>query len=138
MALVLDTGPIVAYLDTGDDRHLLAQTVFDANNEAFVIPAPNLVEIDYWLRKQTSVAIVREFAQDVADGAYQIEPLLPDDLLRAAELEVQYDDLRLGLVDASVIAICERLGETKVATFDRRHFSVVRPRHCEALTLLPG
>ncbi|MEX1009438.1 MAG: PIN domain-containing protein [Acidimicrobiia bacterium] len=138
MALVLDTGPVVAYLDSNDHRHLLAQAVFDASHEAFVIPAPNLVEIDYWLRKQASVAIVREFAQDVADGAYQIESLSSDDLLRAAELEAQYNDLRLGLVDASVIAICERLGETKVATFDRRHFSVVRPRHCDAFTLLPG
>lgn len=33
------------------------------------------------------------------------------------------------MVDAAVIAVCERLGETKVATLDRRHFSVVRPRH---------
>jgi len=32
---------------------------------------------------------------------------------------------------------CERLGETKVATLDRRDFGVVRPRHCESLVLLP-
>jgi hypothetical protein len=32
---------------------------------------------------------------------------------------------------------CERLGETKVATLDRRDFAVVRLRHCESLTLLP-
>jgi hypothetical protein len=55
---------------------------------------------------------------------------------RAAQLDVQYADLGLGFVDASVIATCETLGETKVATLDRRH--VVRPRHCDALTLLPG
>jgi predicted nucleic acid-binding protein len=49
-----------------------------------------------------------------------------------------YPKLGLGLVDASVIALAERLGETKVATLDRRRFSVVRPRHCEHLELLPG
>ena len=43
-----------------------------------------------------------------------------------------------GVVDVSIIAKCETLGETKVATLDRRHFSVVRPRHCDALTLLPA
>jgi predicted nucleic acid-binding protein len=32
---------------------------------------------------------------------------------------------------------CERLGETKVATFDRRDFDVVPPRHSKSLTLLP-
>jgi uncharacterized protein len=56
----------------------------------------------------------------------------------AAQLEVQYADLDPGFVDASVIATCETLGETKVATLDRRHFTAVRPRHCDALTLLPG
>jgi hypothetical protein len=29
------------------------------------------------------------------------------------------------------------MGEAKVATLDRRHFAVVRPRHVEALALLP-
>jgi hypothetical protein len=42
-----------------------------------------------------------------------------------------------GIDDAAVIAICERLDETKVATLDPRHFSVVRPNHCAALQILP-
>ena len=49
----------------------------------------------------------------------------------------RYADLSLGVVDAAVIATAERLGVTEVATLDRRHFSVVRPRHTPALTLLP-
>jgi hypothetical protein len=40
--------------------------------------------------------------------------------------------------DASIVAICERLREPKVATLDSRHFSVVRPRHIAALRLLPA
>jgi predicted nucleic acid-binding protein len=55
----------------------------------------------------------------------------------AAELERRYDSLGLGFVDAAVVVTCEELGEPKVATLDRRRFSVVRPRHCEALLLLP-
>ena len=61
-----------------------------------------------------------------------------DDLIRVAELERAYADLNLGMVDAAVIATCERLRETKVATLDQRHFRVVRPRHCDHLTLLPS
>jgi len=45
--------------------------------------------------------------------------------------------LPLGTTDASVTAIAERLGLTDVATLDRRHFTVVRPSHVAALTLLP-
>jgi len=40
-------------------------------------------------------------------------------------------------VDAAVIVTCERLGERKVATLDRRDSSVVQPAHCRGLTLLP-
>jgi uncharacterized protein len=49
----------------------------------------------------------------------------------------QYGDLPLGTTDASVVAIAERLGFTEVATLDRRHFSIVRPRHTGALVMLP-
>jgi predicted nucleic acid-binding protein len=57
--------------------------------------------------------------------------------VRIAELVAGYRDLPLGTVDASVIVVAERLGATEVATLDRRHFSVVRPRHEVALALLP-
>jgi len=43
----------------------------------------------------------------------------------------------LGLVDASVVAVAERLGVTSIATLNARDFHVVRPRHAEAFTLLP-
>lgn len=61
----------------------------------------------------------------------------PADLTRAAELVERYADFPLGATDASVVALAERLGDTEVATLDRRHFAAVRPRHTESLTLLP-
>jgi hypothetical protein len=54
-----------------------------------------------------------------------------------AELVERYADLGLGATDASVVAIAERLGVQRVATFDRRHFPVVVPSHASGLTLLP-
>lgn len=53
------------------------------------------------------------------------------------ELIDTYHDLGLGLVDASVVAVAERLGITQIATLDHRHFRVVRPRHIDAFELLP-
>jgi predicted nucleic acid-binding protein len=55
-----------------------------------------------------------------------------------AELLEQYIDLRVGFVDAAVLAIVERLAEPKLATLDRRHFSIMRPGHVEKLELLPA
>lgn len=54
-----------------------------------------------------------------------------------SELVEQYADLPLGTTDASVIALAERLDINEIATLDRRHFTVVRPRHVDAFTLLP-
>jgi uncharacterized protein len=48
-----------------------------------------------------------------------------------------YADLGLGGTDASLVAIAERLNITTIATLDRRDFTVVRPRHVDAFTLLP-
>jgi predicted nucleic acid-binding protein len=61
----------------------------------------------------------------------------PADPLRIAELVAQYRDLPLGTVDGSIVAAAERLGITAVATVDRRHFGVIRPRHAPAFELLP-
>ncbi|MFC3985084.1 PIN domain-containing protein [Streptosporangium jomthongense] len=60
-----------------------------------------------------------------------------EDLDRMSELVEVYANLPLGAVDASVVAVAERLGLTEVAALDRRHFTVVRPRHVDAFTLLP-
>ena len=137
MALVLDTGPILALLDAGDPAHARSVAMVEEVNEDLVVPTCVLVEIDYWTHKLLGQPTWDVFVDDLAAGAYRLELLTLEDLVRAAELERRYAELDLGLVGASVIALCERLGETKVATLDRRDFSVVRPRHCEALRLLP-
>ena len=59
------------------------------------------------------------------------------DLERIVQLVDTYIDLPLGGTDASVVAIAERLGQTRIATLDRRHFSIVRPKHCEGFELVP-
>jgi len=55
-----------------------------------------------------------------------------------AEVSEQYARLGLGGTDASVVAIAERLEIAQIATMDRRHFAVVRPRHVNAFTRLPA
>lgn len=54
-----------------------------------------------------------------------------------AELVEQYDDASLDTTDASVVAIAERLNISELATLNRKHFALVRPRHVVAFTLLP-
>ncbi|MFQ5740394.1 MAG: type II toxin-antitoxin system VapC family toxin [Acidobacteriota bacterium] len=137
MALVLDTGPILALLDADDPGHSRCVSLLDEIDQPLVLVAPTLVEVDYWIRKRLQPEVWSIFIEDIVAGAYRLESLASQDLIRVAELQADYADLGLGMVDAAVIAICEKLGEAKVATLDRRHFSVVRPKHCDSLQLLP-
>jgi uncharacterized protein len=77
------------------------------------------------------------FLAQLADSDLQLEPVSSEDLHRMAELVSTYADLPLGVVDASVVAVAERLNAIEVATLDHRHFRVVRPRHIAAFSLLP-
>jgi predicted nucleic acid-binding protein len=77
------------------------------------------------------------FLAQIARGTFELVHLAPADLVRMSELVIQYADFPLGAVDASVIAVAERFGVDRVATLDRRHFTVVKPMNVAAFTLLP-
>jgi uncharacterized protein len=136
VTLILDTGPIVAALNAQDPDHERCAELL-ATTDDLLIPSPVLVEVDYWLIKLGGPRVWSDFVADITRGAYRLAHPTDTDLTRAAELESKYADLDLGLVDATLLAICERLDQSTLATLDRRHFSVVRPKHCPHLTLLP-
>jgi len=137
MALVLDTGPLLAALDADDEHHLPCLDLIQATEERRVIPAPVLPELDYWCHERLGVDAFLELLADVERGSFVIEELRPPDYRRAREICDAYRNLRVGFVDAAVLALVERLDERKLATLDRRHFSVMRPRHIDSLELLP-
>ncbi len=74
---------------------------------------------------------------DIEAGAYCVEPLQAQDYRRVREVCDRYSDAGIGFVDAAVLAVVERLRESKLATLDRRHFGFLRPRHVDVLRLLP-
>lgn len=94
-----------------------------------------MVEVCWLLEERPDVEAA--FLDSVASGEFEHVPVTPTDLVRMAGLVRTYADFPLGAVDASVVAVAERLNLTRVATLDRRHFPAVRPAHCDALTLLP-
>jgi uncharacterized protein len=102
------------------------------------VPAPVLVELEYLLRRTDQVDTFVRFLEDCRREAFLVQPLQAADYARVGELLDTYADLRVGFVDAAVLAIVERLREPKLATLDHRHFAVMRPRHVDALELLPA
>lgn len=137
MALICDTGPLLAALDAADPDHEPCARLFLESDEDLVVPALVLAELDYWCSRRLPGRAWLVFLDDVIAGVYRVEPPAQADLTRCHALQERYDDLALGLVDASVIALAERLNEPKVATLDQRHFRAVRPTHVDALLLQP-
>jgi predicted nucleic acid-binding protein len=121
--------------EDGDHRASLA--LLESHPGPLVVPTLVITEVAYLIAARLGTNAEVRFLGDLAAGAFAVEPVGPSDWLRIAELVSRYRDLSLGTVDASVIATAERLGIQEVATVDRRHFSVVRPRHAAAFVLLP-
>jgi uncharacterized protein len=135
VALIVDTGPLVALLDASDPDHPRCEALLQQVTEPRVVPVCVLVEVEYMLRPWPDAfpALLEEFD----GGGLELLDLPLRWLFRAGELVKRYRDLPLGLVDATVIAATEMLDESKVATLDHRHFSVVRPARTDALAILP-
>lgn len=138
MALICDTGPLYAAMDTSDRSHGACAALLTTTPEAIAVPAPVLTELDWLTTSRGVPQAFSAFLTDVAEGKVTVVDLIRPDYVRVQEMLERYADLPLGFVDAAVLAIVERLGETKLATLDHRHFGVVRPRHVSNLTLLLG
>lgn len=106
-------------------------------SEPLLVPAPVLPEVDYVVSERAGPGPFLALLRDIDERAYAIADLVLEDYARSAELMDRYDDLDVGFVDAAVLALTERLGEPKLATLDRRHFSAMRPRHVDSLQLVP-
>src|SRR6476646_9936210 len=126
MALILDTGPLLAALDAADPDHERCAALLTEADEDLVVPSLVMAELDYWCHERLGTDAWLVFLDDLVRGANRVEPPVLSDLQR------QYDDLGLGVVDASIVALAERLGERRLATLDRRHFTVVRPARAES------
>lgn len=124
--IIADTGAILALVDAGDRHHEALRTLYEEDPDAWVLPWAILPEVDYLLATHIGVAAEHAWLADLATGAFAVEWGREDDLVAAERLCRRYKSLRLGLVDATVVAVAERTRADAIATVDLRHFAAVR------------
>ena len=132
-ALICDTGALIDYLVKGAPDHRAFRQALDRARARYV-PSLVLAEVHYFLRDERHA--MRALMRDLARGAFTHAPMGIDRLGRAMEIDETYADLRLGLVDASIVALAEDLGVRRLATRDVRHFAAVRLRDGTAFELV--
>jgi predicted nucleic acid-binding protein len=132
-ALLCDTGALLDYLSAGAPDHDAFRDAIDSARARYV-PGLVLAEVDYFLRneREAMAALMR----DLSRGAFTYAAPTIGTLSRAMEIDRQYADLGLGLVDASIVALAEELGIVRLATRDVRHFSAVRLRAGKRMELV--
>lgn len=132
-ALICDTGALLDYLVESAPDHRLFRDAIDRARARYV-PGLVLAEVDYFLRDQRRAMNV--FMRDLAHGAFTYAPPTLRQLSRALEIDRRFEDLGLGLVDGSVVALAEDLAIRRLATRDLRHFAAVRLRDGTAFELV--
>lgn len=115
----------MALVDANDRHHETMRSLYEVDPHSWILPWAILAEVDYLLLRHVGPEAERLFVGDVVEGRYMIEWQTDADLARAAELNERYAALELGLVDAIVIAVAERLRAYDIATLDVRDFGGV-------------
>ncbi|MBI2938995.1 MAG: PIN domain-containing protein [Chloroflexi bacterium] len=137
MPVLVDTSGLYALADADSEAHKAVRRYVATTHEALVVPVTVLPEVDYLVATRLGVHVELAVLKSVATGELWLEGLTPADVQRCVELIDQYADSDIGFVDASIVAIAERLRISRILTLDHRHFRMLRPKHGEAFELVP-
>jgi predicted nucleic acid-binding protein len=128
---------VYALSDRSDAWHQRAVSFLDDFRGRMIVPSMVIPESCYLLNAYLGPLAEKAFITSLVKNEVSIEAPTEADLLRSLDLMQQYSDMNIGFVDASVVALSERLKIKEIFTTDRRHFGVIRPKHCKAFSLLP-
>lgn len=135
--ILIDTSFLYGLYNPKDKNHRAANVFANQTTQPLVMPDVVLVEAAFFFYRAGGVPANLKFFRSLYASGVAFEPVVKDDLLRIEEVMSTYADAKLDVVDCCIMALAERLNITQICTFDRRDFSIFRPKHCDFLELLP-
>ena len=136
MQVILDTSAVIGLMDKNYKKHAILKKIFIEKEDLFILPSTAIGEICYMLNSRFGSKIELAFLYEIIKASFQLELLKDMDIIRIIEILKKYDTLNIGYVDASIIAIAERLKVNKILTLDRKHFEIVAPRGFDCFDIL--
>ncbi|MGE0541057.1 MAG: type II toxin-antitoxin system VapC family toxin [Dehalococcoidia bacterium] len=136
MLAIVDSGPLYATVDRGDQDHVRSLEILRRPELQLIIPTLVVAEVTYLIAARLGAEAEAGFLEGLT--LFEVEAPSRSDWRRIAELVRQYRDFPLGGADASVVALAERLNTDLVITLDQRHFRAIRPLHAATFRILPG
>jgi len=122
---LIDTGPIVSYLDGSEPAHHSVAACLDSfggwlyTTDAVIVEAMHFVNA-----ARNGPSLLADFL--VASEMHIYPSCQPGQLRKAAELMDKYADTPMDFADATLVLLADRLGILDIVTLDRRGFSVYR------------
>ncbi len=138
MTAIVDAGPLYAAADRDDVAHSVARDLLTRLPGPLLVPTPVLTEAEYMIRSRVSYEAARKLVADIVGGGLRHVPLEEADLDRTFAVMEAHPGIELGLADAAIVALAERLKIRTVVTFDHRDLRRVRPAHTVSFELVPS
>lgn len=132
---LLDTGPLVAYLDPRDPAHRAAARQLEDFSGDLVTTSAVITEAMHFVAaSRHGPSLLVRFVEASRLQVYDFTQLGP--LSDAAALMGRYADIPMDFADATLVLLAEQLRVLDVLTLDRRGFSAYRTRNRQALRLV--
>ena len=136
--ILLDTSGLLLALDRSEPRHAACAEIIQGADVPLLLSPFVLAELDYLLGSRAGARAQIALLDEVARGAYRLEPFGPADVVLARKVMARYATLALGLADASIVVLADRYRAKDILTLDERHFRVVRTSARRPFRLLPA
>lgn len=135
--VLIDTGPLVAYLNKRDAHHAKCAAVFAEIAPPLFTCWPVLTEAAYLLLTQGSLHLVEKLLHSCGTGFLEILPLTSFDAHAMADFLEKFRDQTPDLADATLVHLAEREVIENVFTLDLIDFSIYRTASGKRLKILP-
>ncbi len=123
--ILLDTSGLLSALDASQSHHEEAAASLASARPPLLLSPFVLAELDCLIASRVGSTARASLLEEVARGAYTLEPIGAKDVTSAHAIIERYADLGISLADASIVVLASRHRVREVLTLDERHFRVL-------------
>ena len=120
--LLVDSGPIIAWLSARDSHHVRAVAFFKVRREKLISTWSVATEVCHLVPRPARATFLRW----IAAGGMSVWHVPEDQASSLADRMDKYDDLPMDLADASLVWLASEVGTNLIATTDRTDFGIYR------------
>ena len=137
MSTLVDAGPLVAILDSGEAAHARCRDALPGLSLPLVTTWPAFTEAMYLLNRAGGWPAQRALWALTESGRLLVEDLSAAARARSAQLMASYADTPMDLADATLVALAEESRQRKIFTLDS-DFTVYRLDGRHPFDVVPG